>query len=207
MEAVRLWTGVAAAFHTKDSIMRRLLASVCYEFGTGLATRFQLARWEEAEIRNKEAKFRRSASDLFWSRLQNLHSFPGKFPLGSRTRTLRSICGIHISNAISQKIDRCNKRGLDDAGSQNVVVVDASTATCSITSSVPTAATVCASACSAPTTVATSAFASSAPTVSAAAATTTTTTFSSLVSQQHVVDVTILEDDFADLGNLEKKII
>ena len=110
MEAMRNWSGDAAAFLDKESVDRRILSSLCYEYGSGLTTRFDLTAnhrfyAQDSEWRTKIDFLRKSAASLFWSHLPSLHALSTmKVKDGACSRTLRSLCTHSISKVISAKL-------------------------------------------------------------------------------------------------------
>ena len=96
----RLGGGSAPALDVKDSVERRLLSSLCYDFGTALAARFRLdaGRGENARL------VRKLAHKLFWSHLDNFHVLQNlKLSFGGRALTLKSVCSTQVSRAIWEK--------------------------------------------------------------------------------------------------------
>ena len=94
--------GDASVFNDKDSVERRLLASVCYEFGATLTARFHLAN--SSGNRQFKNNIRKLANRLFWSHLENLHAHSQmKLSFGGRTLSLKTVCLSMVSMAISNK--------------------------------------------------------------------------------------------------------
>ena len=109
MEAMRNWAGDSVAFLDKESVDRRILSSLCYEYGSGLSSRFDLTAnyryGEDIDTRIKIDFLRKSAASLFWTHLPSLHALSTmKVKDGTCTRTLRSLCTHSISKVISAKL-------------------------------------------------------------------------------------------------------
>ena len=109
MSAMRQWSGDASAFIAKDSVERRILASLCSDYGMCLA-QFCLVGCrsdDDVETQNKTDGLRKYASHLFWAHLENLHPFSDmKLLQGSRNRSFKAICVHYISTAISRWLKR-----------------------------------------------------------------------------------------------------
>ena len=108
MHAVKQWNGDAAAFGNKQSTERRLLASLCYDYGISLASHFCLVNTNRNKFTQDGVKadvFRKSAFDLLWSTLTNLHAHAArKLVHGGQTRTLKSLASAIVSTAVSRKL-------------------------------------------------------------------------------------------------------
>ena len=103
LEAVRELHVDASAINARDSLERRLLSSVCYEFGTSLVSRFHLAKYLPSNRILKD-KIRKAAHILFWSHLENLHVHADmKTSFGGRSLSLKAVCSSLVSMAISNK--------------------------------------------------------------------------------------------------------
>ena len=101
LDAVKRWVVDPATLDHKDSVERRLLASVCYEYGCSLTNRFHLAEMNNGMFKND---LRKRANQLFWSHLSNLHAYADvRLSFGGRTLSLKSVCCSMVSMAISNK--------------------------------------------------------------------------------------------------------
>ena len=93
----------ASTVNAKDSVERRLLSSVCYEFGTSLTAKFHLAKYLPSNRVLKD-KIRKFAHVLFWFHLDNLHGYSDmKTSFGGRSLGLKAVCLAMVSMAISNK--------------------------------------------------------------------------------------------------------
>ena len=101
LEAVRQFSfddGIGA-LNINESPERRLLASLCYDFGRGVASRFFLLHNIDHKSENV---IRKAAHGLLWSALWNLQPYAAlKVEFGSRSLKLRSACFNMVSLAIS----------------------------------------------------------------------------------------------------------
>ena len=105
LEAVRGLTGNELRFDVTESVERRLLASLCYEYGAHLASRFFLPTSLDV-ISDPVAKkaTRQMAHRTLWSRLPNLHRYARqKLPFGSSILTLKAACFNMVSLGVSNK--------------------------------------------------------------------------------------------------------
>ena len=99
MEAVRQMDGCSPAFELKESVERRLLSSVCHDYGTNLTAKF--FRELTTDERSKRI-LRKSASDLLWSYFVNLHPHGArKVSIGGQVLSLKAVCSAMVSKAIT----------------------------------------------------------------------------------------------------------
>lgn len=106
LEALRQMIVDSAALNDKESVERRLLASLSHDYGTSLVTRFPFIDNRGKEMRDKHRTdaFRKSAYNLLWSCLESFHSYSTmKLNLFGNTRTLKSLCFSLVSTAIAKK--------------------------------------------------------------------------------------------------------
>ena len=95
----------AAVLRVNGSTERRLLASLCYDFGRGIAIRFFLSGIIVHDV--SKNLLRKAANQLLWSAVENLQPFSDlKLQFGSKTKTLKSGCFNMISMAISNACKR-----------------------------------------------------------------------------------------------------
>ena len=94
----------ASVFHDKDSVERRLLSSLCYEYGNGLYKRFPFDSTDKSSATKfLKTRFRKLAHQLFWFQLKNLHHLQdAKVFYGDRQIGLKAICCAWITNAFSK---------------------------------------------------------------------------------------------------------
>ena len=110
----------AAVLNVSESAERRLLASLCYDFGCGVATRFFLSGVVIDDV--SKNLLRKAAKQLLWSVLENLHPFSAlELQYSSRTVTLKYGCFYMISTAIGKTCKRASgiraKSSLSPSGS------------------------------------------------------------------------------------------
>ena len=112
LEAVRQFSfddsadGIAV-LNISESAERWLLASLCYEFGRGVATRFFLSGVVIDDV--SKNLLRKAAKQLLWSVLENLHPFSAlELQYSSRTVTLKYGCFYMISTAIGKTCKRAS---------------------------------------------------------------------------------------------------
>ena len=103
MEEVRQLFCDASVFDVKDSLERRLLSSLCYEYGNHLFKRFPLdTRDQSYAAKLLKTRFRKLAHQLFWFHLRNLHPMQEeKVSYGDRQITLKALCCALVTTAFS----------------------------------------------------------------------------------------------------------
>ena len=98
-------SNVVAALQHKDSMERRLVASLCYDLGVKLTQKFRLATVNQnpADHRKKD-QLRKLAQKSFWEYLTNLHPFADvPMSMGGRNVSFKAACCAMVSMAIANK--------------------------------------------------------------------------------------------------------
>ena len=102
LAALRATQGDSPAFDDKQSVVRRLLSSVCHDYGSMLTARF--ARQMTAND-NCKRTLRKYANNLIWNYLENLHAYGArKVPHGHQLLSLKAVCTALISRAITNRL-------------------------------------------------------------------------------------------------------
>ena len=110
LEAVRQFSfddsiGGVTVLNISESAERRLLASLCYDFGRDVASRFFLPGIVIDDVYKN--LMRKAGNQLLLSALENLQPFPDlELWFGRKTRTLKNGCCYMISTAISHACKR-----------------------------------------------------------------------------------------------------
>ena len=103
MEAVIQLDGGTPGFECKDSVERKLLSSVCHDYGSLLTARFYRELMGDDKYRNNN--LRKLANNLIWLELTHLHPHAArKVPFCGRLYSLKTVCCSIVSKAITKKL-------------------------------------------------------------------------------------------------------
>ena len=95
--AVQGLSGASIVEAEKDSFERKLISSLCYDYGMRVAPIFVSDTVDKA----LETHLRRIAYNLLWSKLNNLHGCAReKIKTGKASKTLQAACFWFVSSAI-----------------------------------------------------------------------------------------------------------